>query len=188
MTTSSTSAACEAAAIRSQLTITRMRSNRSAITPAYGLNSSIGMKRASVAAPTQASDPLRSYTTASSATLYAHDPAIDTSIAVSRRRRSRCARAVRYTRGEPIRDRGGRARVTTLHPPRWDDGPVPRPATAADLEAMTRVDGGSFLMGSEDFYPEEGPVRRVEVEGFWIDEHPVTVAEFRRIRCVVREG
>ena len=45
---------------------------------------------------------------------------------------------------------------------------------------MTRVDGGSFLMGSEDFYPEEGPVRRVEVEGFWIDEHPVTVAEFRR--------
>jgi formylglycine-generating enzyme required for sulfatase activity len=70
--------------------------------------------------------------------------------------------------------------VTTLHPRRWDDGRVPRPATAADLEGMTRVDGGSFLMGSEDFYPEEGPVRRVEVEGFWIDERPVTVAEFRR--------
>lgn len=45
---------------------------------------------------------------------------------------------------------------------------------------MARVPGGSFLMGSRDFYPEESPVRRVEVDGFWIDEHPVTVAEFRR--------
>ena len=35
-------------------------------------------------------------------------------------------------------------------------------------------------MGSEDFYPEERPVRRVEVHGFWMDAHPVTVAEFRR--------
>ena len=35
-------------------------------------------------------------------------------------------------------------------------------------------------MGSEDFYPEEAPVRRVTVEGFWIDQPPVTVAEFRR--------
>ena len=34
-------------------------------------------------------------------------------------------------------------------------------------------------MGSEDFYPEERPVRRVEVDGFWIDLHPVTVANFR---------
>ncbi len=34
-------------------------------------------------------------------------------------------------------------------------------------------------MGSEDFYPEERPVRRVEVDGFWIDLHPVTVADFR---------
>ena len=42
------------------------------------------------------------------------------------------------------------------------------------------VPGGSFLMGPEDFYPEERPVRRVEVDGFWIDERPVTVAQFRR--------
>jgi formylglycine-generating enzyme required for sulfatase activity len=35
-------------------------------------------------------------------------------------------------------------------------------------------------MGSADFYPEERPVRRVEVDGFWMDDHPVTVAEFRR--------
>jgi formylglycine-generating enzyme len=35
-------------------------------------------------------------------------------------------------------------------------------------------------MGSEEFYPEEAPVHAVELDGFWIDEHPVTVAEFRR--------
>jgi formylglycine-generating enzyme required for sulfatase activity len=45
---------------------------------------------------------------------------------------------------------------------------------------MVWVIGGSFLMGSDDFYPEERPVRRATVEGFWMDEHPVTNAEFRR--------
>ena len=35
-------------------------------------------------------------------------------------------------------------------------------------------------MGSEDFYPEEGPIRHVEVDGFWMDRHPVTVADFQR--------
>ena len=35
-------------------------------------------------------------------------------------------------------------------------------------------------MGSADFYPEERPVHPVSVDGFWMDEHPVTVAEFRR--------
>jgi formylglycine-generating enzyme required for sulfatase activity len=45
---------------------------------------------------------------------------------------------------------------------------------------MVWVPGGEFRMGSNDFYPEERPVRRVGVDGFWIDEHPVTVAEFRR--------
>jgi sulfatase modifying factor 1 len=48
------------------------------------------------------------------------------------------------------------------------------------MEGMAQLPGGEFAMGSEDFYPEEGPVRRVGVEGFWIDERPVTVAEFRR--------
>jgi formylglycine-generating enzyme required for sulfatase activity len=45
---------------------------------------------------------------------------------------------------------------------------------------MAWIEGGSFLMGSEDFYPEERPVHRVTVDGFWMDEHLVTVAEFRR--------
>lgn len=46
--------------------------------------------------------------------------------------------------------------------------------------AMAWVPGGTFLMGSADFYPEERPVHRVSVDGFWIDTSPVTVAEFRQ--------
>jgi sulfatase modifying factor 1 len=45
---------------------------------------------------------------------------------------------------------------------------------------MVWVPGGTFFMGSEDFYPEEGPVHAVGLDGFWMDDHPVTVAEFRR--------
>jgi formylglycine-generating enzyme required for sulfatase activity len=43
---------------------------------------------------------------------------------------------------------------------------------------MRLVRGRAFLMGSNDHYPEEGPVRRAEVGDFWIDAHPVTNAEF----------
>jgi formylglycine-generating enzyme required for sulfatase activity len=48
------------------------------------------------------------------------------------------------------------------------------------LKDMVWVPGGTFLMGSDDFYPEEGPVHRVSVSGFWMDEHAVTVTEFHR--------
>ncbi|HYK07162.1 MAG TPA: formylglycine-generating enzyme family protein [Gaiellaceae bacterium] len=54
------------------------------------------------------------------------------------------------------------------------------PAAKQGWATMARIPGGTFLMGSEDFYPEERPVRRVSVEGFLIDERPVTAAEFRR--------
>ena len=45
---------------------------------------------------------------------------------------------------------------------------------------MRWLPGGTFAMGSEEFYPEERPVRQVAVEGFWIDTPAVTAAEFRR--------
>ena len=60
--------------------------------------------------------------------------------------------------------------MTALHP-------RPGPAPAKD---MTWIPGGTFRMGSESFYPEERPIHTVSVDGFWIDEHQVTVAEFRR--------
>ena len=45
---------------------------------------------------------------------------------------------------------------------------------------MVRVAGGTFSMGSSDFYPEERPVHRATVNAFWMDEHPVTNAGFSR--------
>jgi formylglycine-generating enzyme len=47
-------------------------------------------------------------------------------------------------------------------------------------ERMSWIPAGTFRMGSEDFYPEEAPVREVTVEGFWMDEHAVTAADYRR--------
>jgi sulfatase modifying factor 1 len=52
-------------------------------------------------------------------------------------------------------------------------GPPPAPG-------MRWVPGQTFLMGSEDFYPEERPVHSVAVDGFWMDETPVTATDFRR--------
>lgn len=45
---------------------------------------------------------------------------------------------------------------------------------------MARIPGGAFLMRSDDFYPEERPAHWVAVDEFWMDEHPVTNAAFRR--------
>lgn len=45
---------------------------------------------------------------------------------------------------------------------------------------MVRLPGGEFAMGSTEFYPEERPVRRVAVDPFEIDVHPVTNEDFAR--------
>ena len=43
---------------------------------------------------------------------------------------------------------------------------------------MVYVDGKTFLMGSNDHYPEEAPCHSVYVDGFWIDVMPVTNRQF----------
>src|SRR5262245_11217261 len=45
---------------------------------------------------------------------------------------------------------------------------------------MVWIPGGTFLMGSEKHYPEEAPAHRVTVGAFWMDQHAVTNADFRR--------
>jgi formylglycine-generating enzyme len=47
-------------------------------------------------------------------------------------------------------------------------------------DGMKLIAGGAFTMGSERFYEEERPLRRVRVDPFWIDETPVTNAAFAR--------
>lgn len=49
---------------------------------------------------------------------------------------------------------------------------------AAEPEGMIWIPGGTFTMGSDRFYPEEAPTRRVAVDGFWIDPAPVTNRQF----------
>jgi formylglycine-generating enzyme required for sulfatase activity len=44
---------------------------------------------------------------------------------------------------------------------------------------MVFIAGGTFRMGSDRHYPEEAPVHRVTVDGFWIDRTPVTNRAFR---------
>ena len=46
------------------------------------------------------------------------------------------------------------------------------------LTELVELPGGSFRMGSQDFYPEETPVRTVTVGAFAIERHPVTNAQF----------
>ena len=44
---------------------------------------------------------------------------------------------------------------------------------------MLYVPGGTFRMGSGRHYPEEMPVHRVTVNGFWMDRTPVTNRQFK---------
>ncbi len=45
---------------------------------------------------------------------------------------------------------------------------------------MAWIPGGTFRMGSDKFYPEEAPIHEASVNGFWIDRHTVTNADFRK--------
>jgi sulfatase modifying factor 1 len=54
-----------------------------------------------------------------------------------------------------------------------------QPAPVPD-EEMIWVEGGEFLMGSDDHYPEEAPAHQAAVDGFWIDRCAVTNSQFRR--------
>ena len=47
--------------------------------------------------------------------------------------------------------------------------------TLSDLVELT---GGVFRMGSQQFYPDEGPVHDEHVEPFAIEQHSVTNAQF----------
>ena len=48
----------------------------------------------------------------------------------------------------------------------------------AAVAGMVWIPGGGFTMGSDRHYAEEAPAHPVAVDGFWIDRHPVTNAEF----------
>jgi formylglycine-generating enzyme len=63
------------------------------------------------------------------------------------------------------RDKTGEPRFTSLEAP------------AANPPGMVWIPGGRSLMGS-NFAKNEGPVHEIALDGFWMDEHEVTNAQF----------
>lgn len=55
-----------------------------------------------------------------------------------------------------------------------------RPSEPERTDDMVWIPGGVFLMGSNNHYPEEAPVHRARVDGFWTDRTPVTNRQFKR--------
>ena len=53
-------------------------------------------------------------------------------------------------------------------------------SVAPQTSNMVWIPGGSFLMGSDRHYREEAPVRKVSVDGIWVDRFVVTNADFAR--------
>lgn len=45
---------------------------------------------------------------------------------------------------------------------------------------MAWIEGGRVILGEDARYPEEGPPREVEVEGFWMSRTEITNAEFAK--------
>src|SRR6516162_9500183 len=82
---------------------------------------------------------------------------------------------------------GSRAATAQMPPATKGDTGIRAPASSAgkneDVPAgMVQIPGGEFTMGTDDVnsFPNERPAHRVHVEGFWIDEHDVTNAEFAK--------
>lgn len=52
------------------------------------------------------------------------------------------------------------------------------PSCASVPDTPVKLAGGTFLMGQDEIYAEEGPPRETTVDGFWIDPHEVTNRQF----------
>jgi formylglycine-generating enzyme required for sulfatase activity len=61
---------------------------------------------------------------------------------------------------------------------RAPDDAAPAHAACAPPNEPVFIEGGRFLMGDDDAYPEEGPARAVFVSSFWLDPAEVTVERF----------
>src|SRR6185295_8102855 len=54
------------------------------------------------------------------------------------------------------------------------------PQVEPPYPGMVWVPGGTFLMGSSCFYPEERPVHHATIDELWMDRCPVTNEQFAR--------
>lgn len=58
------------------------------------------------------------------------------------------------------------------------DGILQQVPAGEQHAGMIFIPGATYWMGSNAHYPEEAPAHRVSVDGFWMDETPVTNAAF----------
>jgi formylglycine-generating enzyme required for sulfatase activity len=72
--------------------------------------------------------------------------------------------------------KGGAGTIALSHPP--ESGAFEREASMR--QEMVWIPGSTFRMGSDRHYPEEAPIHRVMVDGFWMDRTPVTNRDFRK--------
>jgi formylglycine-generating enzyme len=72
------------------------------------------------------------------------------------------------------------AQAGELPPVTLCEGYAGQPEGDGPRAGMVWIEGGRFTMGDDDERPEERAAHEVTVEGFWIDRHEVTNAEFAR--------
>jgi formylglycine-generating enzyme required for sulfatase activity len=53
-------------------------------------------------------------------------------------------------------------------------------SVARDEVSMVLIPGGKYVMGTTDGDPDEKPVHEVFIDSFYIDEHEVTVGQFKK--------
>ena len=53
-------------------------------------------------------------------------------------------------------------------------------AVLADNHVLVYIPAGEFTMGSDEGLPNEQPVHKVFLDGYWLAKHPVTVGQFRQ--------
>ncbi len=61
----------------------------------------------------------------------------------------------------------------------WAAPITEEPRSKTPSPGMVWIPRGTFRMGSQQHYPEEAPVHRAAVDGFWMDRTPVTNRQFR---------
>ena len=54
------------------------------------------------------------------------------------------------------------------------------PVNSSAQNGMVLINGGTFLMGTDDGMEYESPIHEVQIKSFYIDEHEITVAEFAK--------
>jgi formylglycine-generating enzyme required for sulfatase activity len=52
--------------------------------------------------------------------------------------------------------------------------------TNSPFPNMVWIPGGTYVMGSDNHYPEEAPAHKVSVNGFWMDKFTVTNRDFKK--------